>query len=490
VAFSPDPDGRQIALASDGLVELLDAKATPATLVFPPIHCHGGQVYTVAFSPGGQYLASGGLDRTLRLWDRATGQEIRGFFGHEGFVRGLAFSPDGRWLLSASEDFSLKLWEVASGYNLTDFHGHQGFTNCVAFSPDGQRIASGGQDQAVKLWLATPSSQPIFTEHDGVVSGLAFSPDGRRVVSGSGNFATQGRLIRWDATTARRLLTFPGVSPFVNAVALRRGGRHDAAAYSDGTVRVWDAVTGELVRPLPGHVSNAADVVYSPDGRWLASASGDRFDTMKPGEMKLWDADTGQEIRTFGGHSAGVYGVAFSLDGRWLASACADGTVRIWDTGDPVGKPREMPRHAGEVRRVVFLPNGRLASAGGKSGEFGEVKIRDLSTERALELSGHTGLVWGLAASPDGRRLATGSDDRTIKLWDTTTGEEVLTLRGHTAGVLCVAFSPDGRSLASGSIDRTGRVWSTSQPMGNAPLRREVESLLQVSELPADPFAR
>jgi WD40 repeat protein/serine/threonine protein kinase len=484
VAFSPDPDGREIAVASDGLVELWDLKDIPRQVFSIP--CHGRIVYAVAFSPpDGRYLASCGLDRTLRLWDRATGDEIRAFFGHEGFVRGLAFSPDGRRLLSASEDTSLKLWEVASGRKLTEFHGHQSFTSCVTFSPDGRSIASGGQDQRVKLWLATPSPQPIFTGHDGFVSGLAFSLDGRRVVSGSGIASTQGRLMLWDATTGKPHRTFPGSIPLVNAVALRRDGRHLATACWDGTLRVWDAVTGEPVRTLPGHASRIQDVVYSPDGRWLAAASGLGADTMKPGEVKLWDADTGREIHTLGGHSAGVFGVAFSLDGRWLASACADGIVRIWDTRDPAGKPREMPRHDGEVRRVVFLPDGRLASAGGKYWGFGEVKIWDLSTERVLDLRGHTDIVLGLATSPDGRRLATGSDDRTIKLWDTTTGEEVITLRGHTAGVICVAFSPDGRSIASGSIDRTARVWAT----GDAPLSHELESRLKVPELPTHPSA-
>ena len=140
VAFSPD--GREVALASDGLVEVCDVEAP--TRPIRQLRGHTGFVYAVAFSPDGRYLASGGLDRTLRLWDRATGNEIRPFYGHEGFVRGLAFSPDGRWLISASEDKTLKLWEVASGRPLATFHGHQSFVSCVAFSPDGRLARLGG----------------------------------------------------------------------------------------------------------------------------------------------------------------------------------------------------------------------------------------------------------------------------------------------------------------------------------------------------------
>ena len=199
-------------------------------------------------------------------------------------------------------------------------------------------------------------------------------------------------------------------------------------------------------------------------------------DPLKPGEARLWDAETGQEIRTFVVPAADVFGVAISPDGRWLAAGCSDGMVRIWDTRDPAGKARELPGHIGTVERVVFLPDGRLASAGGTEAESGDVKIWDLSTGRVLDLRGHTGPVWGLASSPDGRRLVTGSHDRTIKLWDTTTGEEVFTLRGHTAGVTRVAFSPDGRRIASGGLDRTVRVWDTSPPAADALFRRGAES--------------
>jgi WD40 repeat protein len=210
----------------------------------------------------------------------------------------------------------------------------------------------------------------------------------------------------------------------------------------------------------------------------------------------LRDTETGREIRKFENPTAGGQGVAFSPDSRWLASGWGDGIVRIWDTKDPASEARELPGHAGGVERVIFLPDGRLASAGGRWDEgdgtsgFGEVKIWDPSTGRALhDLRGHTDVVHGLACSPDGRRLATGSGDRTVKLWDTTTGEEVFTLRGHTARVLCVAFSPDGQRIASGGWDRTVRVWDTSPPTAGALVRREAESRVEVPELPADPFA-
>jgi WD40 repeat protein len=497
VAFSHD--GREVALASRELVELLDLNANPRQIRSIPCPDHG--IYAVAFSSGGRYLASGGGDRALRLWDRATLHEIRAFYGHVGFVRGLAFSPDSAWLLSASEDYSLKLWEVASGRSLADFHGHEFFASCVAFSPDGRLIASGGQDHTVKLWSAMRRPPLTFTGHDRAVYGLVFLPKSQRIVSGTGRVAgIRARLQLWDATTGDPLEPSFGSCPEVRAVALRGDGRRLATAHLDpitgvGTVRVWDLDTGQPVWEGKTQEAGVVDVAYSPDGGWLASAGMDQPDDQKlGGAVRLWDAETGRAIRHFGKRTAGVHGVAFSPDSRWLASGWGDGMVRIWDTKDPASEARELTGHTGQVKRVVFLPDGRLASAGGTTpisatSGLGEVKIWDLSTGRVLNLGGHTGLVEGLACSPDGRRLATGSDDRTIKLWDTTTGEEVFTLRGHAAGVLCVAFSSDGRCIASGGYDRTVRVWDTSPPASHDLFRRGAESLGKPPELPADPFA-
>jgi WD40 repeat protein len=417
------------------------------------------------------------------------------------------------------------LWEVASGLKLADFRGHQSGTSCVAFSPDGRLAVSGGErDHAVKLWLTTQRAPLIFTGHDRAVRDLAFLPDSRRLVSGAGDNPTGDRLMLWDTMTGKRREPSFASCPEVYDIALHPEGRRLATAGPDaiaggGTVRVydpntdrpvreknantaevtdvvyslrvWDLDTGQLVWRQKLDDTEVTDVAYSPDGRWLASAGVDERGS--GGAVRLWDAETGREIRTFEKYTANASAMAFSPDSRWLASGWGDGIVRIWDTRDPASKARELPGHSGDVGRVNFLPDGRLASAGGSflGSEFGEVRIWDLSTEQFLDLRGHTSGVAGLASSPDGRRLVTGSLDNTVKIWDTTTGEEVFTLHGHTSGVLSVAFSPDGQRVASGSVDRTVRVWDTSPPpRAGALLQREAESRVQVPELSASPFAR
>ncbi|GMG17252.1 unnamed protein product [Aspergillus oryzae] len=216
---------------------------------------------------------------------------------------------------------------------------------------------------------------------------------------------------------------------------------------------VLDNSWSPILQTLEGHSGRVDSVVFSPDGRTLASGSYDST-------VKLWDTTTGTERQTLKGHSGRVDSVAFSPDGRTLASGSNDNTVKLWDT--TTGTERQtLKGHSQWVNSVVFSPDGRTLASGSNDNT---VKLWDTTTGTERQtLKGHSDWVKSVAFSPDGRTLASGSYDSTVKLWDTTTGTERQTLKGHSQWVNSVVFSPDGRTLASGSsYDCTVKLWDTT----------------------------
>ena len=281
---------------------------------------HKGSVNSVAFSPDGRTALSGSADETLKLWDLATGEEIRTFSGHKRSVNSVAFSPDGRKALSGSADETLKLWYVASGDEFSTFtRGFTGSVNSVAFSPDGHTALSGGNH--IMLWnLATGWGRELSGgQWSAWVYSVVFSPDGRTALSGSSDKTTK----LWDLATGKEIRTFRGDNGWIDSVALSPDGRAALSGSSDKTIKLWDLATGNVIRTFRGHTDAVTSVALSPDGRTALSGSSDKT-------TKLWDLATGKEIWTFNGHTDAVTSVALSPDGRTALSGSSDKTVRLW----------------------------------------------------------------------------------------------------------------------------------------------------------------
>ena len=459
VAFSRD--GRRIVSGSrDGTLRVWDASTGQETFTLKGF---SQWVISVAFSPDGRRIVSGSRDGTLEVWDAVTGRETLALNGHAGSVWSVAFSPDGQRIVSGSDDGTLKIWDASTGQVALTLKGDKDSIFSVAFSPDGRRIVSGCFG-TLKVWDAAARQETLtLTGHEAEVHGVAFSPDGRRIISGSAD-----KTLRvWDASTGQVALTLKGHTKAVTSVAFSPDGRRIVSGSDDKTLKVWDASTGQETFTLKGHAEAVTSVAFSPDGRRIVSGSDDKT-------LKVWDAVTGQETLTLKGHNDAVLSVAFSPDGRRIVSGSRDGRLRVWDasTGhrDLMLTPLDV---TGWVDCVAVSSDGRrIVSGSDKKKLYGSVNrkmwaselvVWDASTgQETLPLRGHAGGVTSVAFSPDGRRIVSGSDDKTLKVWDVSTGQETFTLKGHAEAVTSVAFSPDGRRIVSGSDDKTLKVWDAS----------------------------
>jgi WD40 repeat protein/class 3 adenylate cyclase/tRNA A-37 threonylcarbamoyl transferase component Bud32 len=438
------PDGKILASGSGDKTVKLWETATGKLLT--SLHGHTDAVWSVAWSPDGKTLASGSGDQTVKLWEAATGKLLTSLQGHTGQVIRVAWSPDGKTLASGSTDQTVKLWEAATGRLLTSLQGHTNSVFSVAWSPDGKTLASGSRDQTVNLWeAATGKLLTSLQGHTGEVYSVAWSPDGKTLTSASGDQTVK----LWEVATGKLLTNLKGHTGQVWSAAWSPDGKTLASGSGDQTVKLWEAATGKLLTSLQGHTAAVYAVAWSPDGKILASGAGDQT-------VKLWEAGTGKLLARLQGHTDAVYSVAWSPDGKTLATGSRDKTVRLWDLA--MGKLLAILQgHTDSVLSVAWSPDGKTLA----SGSFDQtLKLWNPATGKLLAaLQGHTGAVYSVAWSPDGKTLASGSADKTVKLWDPATGKLLTTLPGHTAAVYCLAWSPDGKTLASGAGDQTVKLW-------------------------------
>jgi WD40 repeat protein/serine/threonine protein kinase len=367
-------------------------------------------------------------------WDRLASSALLKLEGHHESVRSIAFSLDGTRLATASEDKTVKVWDVATGVETLTFRGHTHDVDSVVFTPDGSSIASASRNGSVIVWdMATGRNINKFEINESKYP-IVFSPDGRRVVSAAGN----GLVLVWNVTTGTGPTWLKGHAGFDN-VALSPGGARLVTAGQ--TLRVWDVTSGwetpKLKREL---LANVNSVTFSPDG--LRFATGD-----SNGLVRVWDAVSIEDLFIQNTHKSSVVVVSFSPDGTRLASASTDGTIIVSDLeqwGSVTHKLFQSPTC------IAFSHDStRLATAS----EDGTVSLWDATPRQnpVTRLGYRT-----VAFEPNGRRVVSAYTDQAIMIWDADSGRGAVTLKGHPPRVHSAEFCLNGTRVVSASKAPSG----------------------------------
>lgn len=396
------------------------------------------------------------------------------FTDYAGAVTSVAFSPDGRLLAAGADSGAIYLWRVADRQLIGICQGHTSHVWSLAFGgpPDaaGSLLLSGSGDSTVRIWdVEHRQTLRILAGHTAGIASVGFHPSGKLVASGS--LDQTARL--WDAQTGELLYALQADRAKVEALAFSPDGSTLATGGHDQVVRLWDWQRAELLHTLRGHTNLVKALGFCPcrhagdAARQLLATGGD--DQV----LRLWDAQTGELLSCLAGHTAAVISIAFSADGAWLLSGSDDQTVRIWDlapawAGSPgdVQTIRVLHGHYGTVRSLAAHPHPDPGMALIASGSYDKtVRLWDgLSGHTLATMRGNSkwlqALVFTSADAPlPDRLLVGGSDGQNVRVWDGETGRVLHTLRGHTSLTEKLAFRGDGAQLASASWDQTARIW-------------------------------
>ena len=269
------PDGQKLASNSKNQIKIWNINSG---LLMCTLEGHSHKVNTLAISPSGEILASGGEDNAIRLWNLETRKNILTLKGHSNSIHALAFSPDGKTLASGSDDLTIKLWNLQTGEEIRTFQGNSSWIRSVVISPDNKILASSSFDKDIKLW---------------------------------------------NLETGEQILTLNGHKAMINSLAISSNGQTLASVSDDTTTKLWNVSTGQELITLKGHASPVSTVAFNPNGKILVTGSNDD-------SIKVWDVERGALIRTLKGHSQAVNSIALSADGKTLASASGDMTIKIW----------------------------------------------------------------------------------------------------------------------------------------------------------------
>ena len=453
VVFSPTAE--MLATASGKTIRLWDASTR---ILQATLEGHTDIVKSLAFSPDGTLLVSGGADRPAILWDVATRKKNAMLIEQMDIYEyvSLAFSGSGRIIAVAFrvKGLSVKviLWDVKTGESVSLPLPQQSDNRIfdVAFSPD-DKLLAGTSVQKTFLWdIASRQRIAIFGGHGAHVNSTAFMPDGRTMAT-TGN---DGILVFWDITTRKKLDSINVHSAPVLSMAISPDGALLATGSADSTIRLWDTNTRQETTRLRGHSSEVRSLAFSPEGTSLASAS-------KDGTVKLWEPTPRPDSETLVGHNRIVHGIVFSPDSKWLISTSYGApAVKMWDVGSGLDLSSALGNPPIDIALCVDIsPDGKTLAIGSN-----DLMLWDMAGKKQIDTLAHPNNNVNCAVfSPDGKTLATQTFNNTFKLWNVATLRELISFEGYGSHYGAIEFSPDGRKLAvPRNADQAITLWDVS----------------------------
>jgi WD40 repeat protein len=495
IAFSPD--GQTLATTGDdGTVRIWDVLSHRS---LQTIQSTAGEAYETLFAPDGEQLVTTGNETRVHIWDPSTGRLLRSLEGHTRSAQAVAISADGRTLGTASDDGTVKLWEFPAGVELRTIKASIDRLVTIDFSRNGRWVATGGVDRKIDVWETASGSHIVGFEHLDGIQSVAFSTDDKWIAAGDRG----GTVHIWPIDAhddsqpdkkKRQPIVWQAHTGRISLIRFSPDGRQLITVGRDGAVTVWHPFSQSTHRTVDAPDRAFHGMAFTPDGQSLLTIDGS-------GEVLSWDPTIEKTHSTLFRHASALNSITVSPTGAFLAAGDSRGRVLLGDLKtEDLNIPSPLSilddQERGSVFDLTFSPNGRALAVGsapstifvidlvtresipgltnisGNSPVFSpdgrqlalrvdnRVDVWDTSTCKILfVLRGHAGSVAQVAYNPNGRTIATASDDRTVKFWNATDGTELSSIVGHRSPVSCLAFSPQGRSLLSADRDGAIKIW-------------------------------
>ena len=367
--------------------------------------------------------------------------------GHQDVVRTLAVTSDGQYVFSASEDRTIRMWNIASGHGVRTYSGHAAGINVISISQDDAYLVTGSDDTTIMVWnINSGSLEHTFLDHSGRILAICMMPDGKHVLSAS----EQGGLLLWRLSDGALIKRFPQVDTGIWSICVLPDGTSALTASASNHIQLWNLETGLVEKTLSAHSDWVWDICLTPDGRYLISASEDQT-------ILIWDLASFNVVQLLRGHLGGVRAVAVTPNSRYVVSASEDRSLKVWNL-DSGSVERTFTGHDRWVWDVEITPNGLCAIS---ASDDHSLKIWSIASQHYRpRIDAHKKSIRAVKVTPENHHALSVSDDRTLGVWNMASGKRQHTLEGHTDWVWDLAFTRDTMYAITGSFDHSLRVWN------------------------------